>query len=36
MQTQQEFTAIKQYHVMEVLFNTSDSTPHHNPMSKQA
>ena len=28
LQTQQEFTAIKQYHAMEVLFSSSDNTPH--------
>ena len=36
LQTQQEFTSLKQYHTMEVLFSTSENTPHHNPKSKQA
>ena len=36
LQTQQEFTAIKQDHTMEILFSTSDNTPHHNPKSRQA
>ena len=35
MQTQQEFTAIKQYHGMEVLFSTSDTTAYHNSKSRQ-
>ena len=36
LQTQQEFTAIKQYYAMEVLFSTSDNTAHPNPKSIQA
>ena len=36
LQTQQEFTAIKQYQAVEVLFSTSDNAPHHNPKSTQA
>ena len=35
LQTQQDFTAIKQYHKMEVLFSVSDSTPDHDPKSRQ-
>ena len=36
LQIQQEFTAIKQYQAMEVLFSTSDNIPHHNPKNRQA
>ena len=36
LQTQQECTAIKQYHAMEFLFSSSDNAPHQNSKSRQA